>query len=131
MDVLRRLLGRLSVLYVLVFLTFALAHAGVAIGPIREPVIVPAVIVETLCAAALAVGAYGALAGRAWAWDGLLYGHAAALGGVLLGIAATTLRGGGGDADAPSALLLTYHATMAVVLTAGLVGAFYVSRART
>ncbi|MET8862378.1 hypothetical protein ABZW11_05410 [Nonomuraea sp. NPDC004580] len=126
MDLLRRVLAASSAVYALVFLTFALAHAGVAIGPLREPVIVPAVVVETLCAVAAAIGAYGAAARRAWAWDGLLYGHAAALGGVLLGIAATTLSPGGGT----TVVLLWYHGVMAAALTAGLAVAFHASRVR-
>ncbi|MCF6469472.1 hypothetical protein FAF44_13880 [Nonomuraea sp. MG754425] len=125
MDVLRRSLGWLALLYALVFATFALLHTGVALGPVREPVIVPASIAETLCCAALLCGAFGALSGRAWAWDGLVYSHAAALGGVLLGIMALAL-----GPDAGSALLTWYHSLMAIALAAGLSGAFYVSRVR-
>ena len=57
MDGLRRALGRLSLLYALIFLSFGLLHAGIAFGPVREPVIVPAAIVETLCAGAMFAGA--------------------------------------------------------------------------
>jgi hypothetical protein len=35
------------------FVFGALQHAGVAIGPLHEPVIVPASVVEVLCASAL------------------------------------------------------------------------------
>ncbi|MFI6733426.1 hypothetical protein ACIBI9_10895 [Nonomuraea sp. NPDC050451] len=125
MDALRRALGWLSLLYALIFLSFALLHAGIAFGPVREPVIVPAAIVETLCAGATLAGAYGVLAGRAWAWDGLIYGHAAALGGVLMGILALAL--GAGPA---STLLSWYHSVIAVLLATGLAGSFYVSRVR-
>ncbi|MFG1706061.1 hypothetical protein ACFLIM_22980 [Nonomuraea sp. M3C6] len=123
MDVLRRALGTLSLLYALIFLWFGLQHAGIGLGP--EPVIVPAAIVETLCAAAMLIGAYGALTRRAWAWDGLIYTHATALAGVLLGILALAL----GRSEA-SPLLNGYHSSMAAVLAAGLAGAFYVSRVR-
>ncbi|MGW0805055.1 hypothetical protein [Nonomuraea sp. NPDC002799] len=126
MDALRRTLGALSLLYALIFVVFALAHAGVVAGPLREPVIVSAAIVETLCGAALLTGAYGALAGRGWAWDGLLYTHAAALAGVLMGILAVAL----GAADTTTTLLSWYHSVMAAVLAAGLAGSFYVSRTR-
>ncbi|WP_043634437.1 hypothetical protein [Nonomuraea candida] len=126
MDALRRALGGLSLLYALVFLVFGLLHAGIALGPVSQPVIVPAAIAETLCASAVLAGAYGALAGRAWAWDGLVYGHAAALGGVLLGILALAF----GDGAEETPLLTWYHGTMAVALAAGLSGAFYVSRVR-
>ncbi|MEV0994395.1 hypothetical protein [Nonomuraea sp. NPDC050202] len=125
MDALRRSLGGLSLLYALVFVTFAVLHAGVGLGPVREPVIVPAAIVETLCCVVLIGGGYGALARRAWAWDGLIYTHAAALGGVLLGILALAF-----GPEAGSALLTWYHSLMAVALAAGLSGAFYVSRVR-
>ncbi|MEV1178034.1 hypothetical protein [Nonomuraea sp. NPDC049784] len=125
MDALRRALGWLSLLYALIFLCFALMHAGIAFGPVGEPVIVPAAIVETLCAGATLAGAYGVLAGRAWAWDGLIYSHAAALAGVLMGILALAL-----GADQASALLSWYHSLMAAALAAGLAGSFYVSRVR-
>ncbi|QFY11749.1 hypothetical protein GBF35_38870 [Nonomuraea phyllanthi] len=125
MDALRTALGWLSLLYALTFLLFGLLHAGIGFGSVRQPVIVPAAIVETLCAGAVAVGAYGVLARRSWAWDGLVYGHAAALAGVLLGIVA--LAAGAGAADA---LLGWYHSVMAVVLAAGLGASFYASRAR-
>ncbi|SEH02843.1 hypothetical protein SAMN05444920_13067 [Nonomuraea solani] len=125
MDALRRALGRLSLLYALIFFVFALLHAGITVGPVSQPVIVPAAIVETLCVVVMASGAYGALAGRDWAWDGLIYSHAAALGGVLLGILALTFA-----PSEPNVLLTWYHAVMATALAAGLGGAFYVSRVR-
>ncbi|MEV0237344.1 hypothetical protein [Nonomuraea sp. NPDC050786] len=125
MDALRTALGRLSLLYALIFLFFALMHAGIAFGPVGEPVIVPAAIVETLCAGAMLAGSYGVLGKRAWAWDGLIYSHAAALAGVLLGILSLAL--GPGPASAP---LGWYHSVMAVALAAGLAGSFYVSRVR-
>ncbi|TDE43080.1 hypothetical protein E1295_26730 [Nonomuraea mesophila] len=125
MDALRRALGLLSTCYALVFLLFALPHWGIAPGLLDEPVITPAAVVETLCAAALLAGAHGALAGRFWAWNGLIYSHAAALGGVVLGILAMALSGSSG-----SALLTWYHGCMAAVLAAGLASAFYVSRVR-
>ncbi|MEV6040841.1 hypothetical protein AB0L65_57720 [Nonomuraea sp. NPDC052116] len=125
MDALRRALGWLSLLYALIFLAFGLLHAGIAFGPVREPVIVPAAIVETLCAGATFAGAYGVLAKRAWAWDGLIYGHAAALGGVLMGILSLAL--GAGPA---STLLSWYHSVIAVLLATGLAGSFYASRVR-
>lgn len=125
LDTLRKLLGALSVAYALVFFLGALSHAGIALGPLREPVIVPAVVAETLCGAALLAGAYGALAGRRWAWDGIVYTHAGALAGVLLGILA--LAFGAGET---TTLNTWYHRVMAALLAAGLVGALYVSRVR-
>ena len=126
MDALRRALGGLSLLYALIFALFALSHAGIAFGSMNEPVIVPAAIVETLCVPTMLIGGYGALAGRTWAWDGLIYTHAAALAGVVLGILALAF----GAAEATT-LLGWYHSAMAAVLAAGLAGSFYVSRVRT
>ncbi|MGP3958924.1 hypothetical protein ACTWPT_23225 [Nonomuraea sp. 3N208] len=126
MDALRKALGGLSLIYALVFFTAVLLHAGVTLGPLSQPVIVPASIVETLCGFAMLAGAYGALTGRAWAWDGLIYTHAAALGGVLMGMLAVAMKPG---AEATT-LLLWYHGTIAAVLAAGLGAAFYVSRVR-
>ncbi|MER7366522.1 hypothetical protein ACI2LC_00190 [Nonomuraea wenchangensis] len=126
MDTIRRALGRLSLLYALIFLVAALLHAGAGPGPLRRPPVPPAVVTEALCCAAMLVGAYGALRPRPWAWDGLIYTHAAALGGVLLGVLATALVPGV-QADT---LLVVYHGTVAALLAAGLGAAFYVSRVR-
>ncbi|HEX4813929.1 MAG TPA: hypothetical protein VFV66_14380 [Nonomuraea sp.] len=126
MDALRRALGGLSGIYALVFFAAVLLHAGVSLGPLRQPVVVPAAIVETLCGAAMLAGAYGALAGRWWAWDGLIYAHATALSGVLLGILAIAL----GRSAAMNPPLIAYHGTIATLLTGGLGAAFYVSRVR-
>nr|SBO99568.1 hypothetical protein BN4615_P9084 [Nonomuraea gerenzanensis] len=123
------MLGGLSLLYALVFAAFAVLHTGVELGPVGQPVIVPAAIVETLCCVVLIGGGCGALARRAWAWDGLIYTHAAALGGVLLGILALAF-GPEEGADGGNALLTWYHSVMATALAAGLSGAFYVSRVR-
>jgi hypothetical protein len=125
MDALRRTLGALSAAYALVFFLGALSHAGIAFGAVREPVIVPAVVAETLCGAVLLAGAYGALAGRRWAWDGIVYTHAGALAGVLTGILA--LAFGAGET---TTLNTWYHRVMAALLAGGLAGALYVSRAR-
>ncbi|MCK2217879.1 hypothetical protein MF672_029390 [Actinomadura sp. ATCC 31491] len=125
-DALRRALGGLSLLYALVFLVACLLHAGVVLGPLRQPVTVPAVVVESLCCAAMLAGAYGALSARPWAWDGLIYTHAGALSGVLLGILAVAFVPG-----APAGTgLVWYHGTIAAFLAAGLAAAFYVSRVR-
>ncbi|WP_219467188.1 hypothetical protein [Nonomuraea rhizosphaerae] len=125
MDALRKALGALSAAYALVFFCGALLHAGLALGPLREPVIVPATVVETLCGAALAVGAYGALRPTPWAWDAVVYTHAGALAGVLMGVLAQAL--GPGE---ETALNLWYHQTMVVLLLSGLAAALYVSRVR-
>lgn len=125
MDALRKALGALSLSYALVFFGAALLHAGIPIGPLEHPPIVPAAIVETLCGAGLIAGGYGALSRRPWAWDGLIYTHAGALAGVLLGILALALR-----PAAVAAATAWFHDTMAILLAAGLSVAFYASRVR-
>lgn len=125
MDALRRLFGALAIVYALTFLIGAVLHTGLAMGPLSEPVIVPATVVETLCAVGLIVAAYGALTVKPWAWNGLLYAHAGALSGVLLGILAIALGGGEG-----TMLNSWYHNTMATLLALGLGAVFYVSRVR-
>jgi hypothetical protein len=47
-----------------VFVFGALQHAGVSIGPLHEPTIVPASIVEVFCALALSWGAVSMLKHR-------------------------------------------------------------------
>ncbi|MFI6594660.1 hypothetical protein ACIBHX_00335 [Nonomuraea sp. NPDC050536] len=121
MDALRKALRALSVFYAVVFFTFALLHAGITLGQLREPVIIPAVVAETLCGLALLGGAYRSRA----SWDPLLYSHAFALAGVLLGVLSLGL----GAAPA-TALDTWYHRVMAALLGLGLSGALYVSRVR-
>ncbi|MFB9200534.1 hypothetical protein ACFFV7_04965 [Nonomuraea spiralis] len=125
MDALRKALGVLSLVYALIFFGAALLHAGTPAGPLTQPAIVPAVIVETLCAVGLLAGGYGALTRRPWAWDGLIRAHAGALGGVLIGILALALR-----PSAATALTTWFHDTMAILLAGGLAAAFYASRSR-
>ncbi|MEU7859967.1 hypothetical protein [Nonomuraea sp. NPDC049141] len=125
MDALRKALGALSVAYALIFFCAALLHTGLRLGPLQDAVIVPASIVETFCGVVLLIGARGALTGRPWAWDGLIYTHAAALAGVLMGILALAF-----GAAETTALNTWYHRTMATLLIAGLAGALYTSRLR-
>ncbi len=112
-------IGILAALYAATFSVGALLHLGVRIplgfAVLAEPRIIPATIVEGLCALGLGVGAYAVLAGRSWAWSAVTGAHAFALGGVLLGITALALGGG------PSTELNTiYHRVMLVALVAGL-----------
>jgi hypothetical protein len=50
------------------FVFGALQYGGVAIGPLHEPVIVPASVVEVLCAVALSWGAAAVLKQSLKAW---------------------------------------------------------------
>jgi hypothetical protein len=63
------------------FLSGALQHAGVAIGPLREPVIIPASIVELLCALVLIWGAAAVLIRSHKAWRAVLIGNLVAIAG--------------------------------------------------
>ncbi|GAA2405021.1 hypothetical protein [Nonomuraea africana] len=125
MNILKKSLGTLAIVYAVSFYLGALLHTGLAIGPVTEPVVLPAIVVETVCGTALLVGAYGALASRPWAWTGLRVGHAVALGGVLLGIVAIAFGGG-----QSTPLNDWYHRIIATLLVLSLGGALYASRVR-
>ena len=117
---LETVIGIFAALYSVTFFLGALLHLGVRIptgfAVLAEPQIIPATIVEGLCALGLAVGAYAVLTGRSWAWPAVTGAHAFALGGILLGITALALGGG------PSTELnIVYHRVMLVALVAGLV----------
>jgi hypothetical protein len=110
-------IGVLSAVYAATFFFGALLHLGVRIplgfAVLEEPGIIPATIVEGLCAVALAIAAFVVLTRKNLAWTVALAAHAFALGGVLLGMAA--LAAGAG----PSTELNTvYHRVMVVALVA-------------
>lgn len=108
-------IGVLAALSSAAFFVGALLHAGVRIPlgftVLAEPVIVPAVIVESLCGVGLAVSACAVLTRKSWAWPFTLGAHGFALGGVLLGIAA--LAAGRGP---HTVLNDTYHRVMVILL---------------
>lgn len=67
------------------FFIGALLHSGISLGPLSEPRIVEATVVESLCGAGLAIAAW-AQSVRHSSWRGITVGaQAFALGGVLLG----------------------------------------------
>lgn len=70
----------------------AIQHAGISIGPLREPSILPATIVESICAAALIWSAGSIAAGARSAWRAALAGNLITVGGVALGMAALRFR---------------------------------------
>lgn len=113
------IVGVLLLLYALTFALAAALHLGAPIplggGVLTEPRILPAAIVESLCALALAISGYGVLARKDWAWRATVGAHALALAGVLMGIAA--LAAGRGPS---TALNTAYHLTMMMVFGAGL-----------
>jgi hypothetical protein len=70
------------------FVFGAIQHAGVEIGHFREPVIVPAAIVESVCALSLLWGLWAVFRGSPAFWRIVFTGNLIALAGVLLGIVA-------------------------------------------
>jgi Na+-transporting NADH:ubiquinone oxidoreductase subunit NqrB len=98
------------------FVFGALQHAGVAIGPLREPVIVPASVVEVLCALALGWGAAAVLKQSLKAWRAAFIGNLVAIIGVVIGMVALAM--GGGPRTASNDL---YHRIMLALATASLV----------
>ena len=89
------------------FVFGALQHAGVRIGPLHEPVIVPASIVEALCGLALGWGAAAVLKRSLKAWRAALIGNLVAMLGVAIGM--VSLAVGAGPRTASNDL---YHRMM-------------------
>src|SRR6516162_1443583 len=77
-----------------IFVFGALQHAGVAIGLLHEPVIVPASIVEVLCASALSWSAVAVLRHSPKAWRGAFLGNLVAILGVVIGMVALAVGAG-------------------------------------
>ena len=77
-----------------IFVFGALQHAGVQIGPLREPVIVPASIVEALCGLALGWGAAAVLKRSLKAWRAALIGNLVAILGVAIGMVSLAVGAG-------------------------------------
>jgi len=80
------LLGSLMLANAALFLFGAVQHAGMDIGPFHEPLIVPAAIVESVCAAALLWGGEAVWRGRPRAWGVALIANLIAFSGVAIGI---------------------------------------------
>ncbi len=116
----KTLLALLMIANAALFIFGAVQHAGVAIGPFHEPRIIPAAIVETICALSLLLGAAAVLSQSMNLWRTALVTNLVALAGVLLGIAA--LAAGAGPRTASNDL---YHRIMLVVIGACLVILFY------
>jgi hypothetical protein len=77
-----------------VFLFGAAQHAGISIGRLSEPVILPATIVETLCAISLIGGVVAAWTGSRRAWPLALAGNLVAIAGVIIGMVALAIGSG-------------------------------------
>ncbi|MGH9655862.1 MAG: hypothetical protein ACRD6B_20650 [Bryobacteraceae bacterium] len=97
----------------------AVQHAGIALGPFREPPIHPAAIVESICAAALICGAAMIAVSARGAWPAALTGNFITIAGVVLGIVALDL--GFGPRTASNDL---YHKIMLALAFASLIVLF-------
>jgi hypothetical protein len=84
----RSVLGLLMALNMALFVFGAIQHVGVEIGPFNEPVIVPAAIVESICALSLFWGVWAMFRESPAFWRIALIGNLVALAGVVLGIVA-------------------------------------------
>ena len=90
----RRTVACLMLANAALFLFGAAQHAGIAIGPFREPVIPPASIVETICALFLIAGAAAVWTGSHRAWQAALAGNLVAIAGVIVGMVALAMGAG-------------------------------------
>ena len=99
-----------------VFVLGALQHAGVVIGPLHEPVIVGATVVETLCALALVWAAWAALSRSPRAWRRALIANLVVIAGVAFGMVALAV--GAGPRTASNDL---YHEIMLALAAASIV----------
>jgi hypothetical protein len=111
----RRLLELVMTANAALFFFGAVQHAGVAIGPLHEPRILPASIVETLCGMSLLYGAASVWRHSRIGWRVALITNLFALSGVLLGIAALAL--GAGPRTSSNDL---YHLTMLFLIGASI-----------
>jgi len=111
----RRLLEIVMTANAALFFFGAVQHAGIAIGPFREPRIIPASIVETLCGVSLLCGVAAILLHSRIEWRVALLANLFALSGVLLGIAA--LAAGAGPRTRSNDF---YHGAMLLLICAAL-----------
>ena len=112
----RQMLTALMLGNAALFVLGALQHAGVAIGPLHEPVIIPASIVELLCAVALIWGVVAAWTRSPKAWRATLIGSVVAIAGVAIGMVA--LAAGAGPRTVSNDL---YHRIMVALSATSLV----------
>jgi hypothetical protein len=84
------LLGGVMLVEATAFAIGSLSHIPLKIGPLDEPKIVPAMIVEALCALVLLVGGAAVLRGARNAWSMAMGGEVLASLGTVLGIVALT-----------------------------------------
>ena len=99
-----------------IFVLGALQHAGLVIGPLHEPVIIGATVVEMLCGLALVWGVAAVLKGSPRAWRRALIANLIVIGGVAFGMVALGL--GAGPRTASNDL---YHKIMLALAAASIV----------
>jgi hypothetical protein len=119
----KQLLTTLMLVNAALFVFGALQHADVAFGPLHEPVIIPASIVELLCALALIWGAVAILRRSPKATRAALTGNVVAIVGVAIGMVA--LGVGAGPRTASNDL---YHMIMLALAAVSLL-ILFVTRA--
>ncbi|HSU58755.1 MAG TPA: hypothetical protein VLI55_05530 [Bryobacteraceae bacterium] len=114
----KQLLATLMLINAVLLILGAVQHAGIALGPFRQPPILPATIVESICALALIWGAAAVLSGSPKAWLSALIGNLVAIAGVTLGIVALALRAGPRTAsnDLSHRIMLVLAAASLVIL---------------
>jgi len=113
---LRSLLGLFVLLEALGFLFGALLHAGIEIpigGGMYLEQVVPATIVESVCALVLAVGAVALISHHRLAFEATLVAHLIAIAGTILGIVAITA--GRGEHNLPNDI---FHRVVLVAMVA-------------
>jgi hypothetical protein len=112
----KQLLTILMLANAALFVFGALQHAGVTFGPLHEPVIIPASIVELICAVALTWGAVAILRRSPKASRAALTGNVVAIAGVAIGMVA--LAAGAGPRTASNDF---YHMIMLALAAISLV----------
>ena len=111
----KALLTALMLCNAALFVFGALQHAGVTIGSLHEPTIIPASVVEALCAVALSCGAAAVTKHSLDAWRAAFIGNLVAIVGVVIGMVALAM--GAGPRTASNDL---YHRIMLALATASL-----------
>jgi hypothetical protein len=107
----------------------AILHAGIGIGPLREPHILPAVIVETGCGLVLLLAVLGLVVQRSWM--AALFANCTAFATVVMEVAVQTVLAGPGAASRPEGSFFPdgyvyvmngdfYHGTLLALITISL-----------
>jgi hypothetical protein len=119
----RILLAVVMISNAVLFFFASLLHAGIVVGRLHEPQIIPATVVEVICGTFLARGALAVLHHLASERRVALIGNLVALGGVVLGMA--SLAAGKGPRTASNDL---YHRLMLILIAASIVILFLIRK---